>query len=79
MSSRVSRFVPVSNPRGMGLFPLYPHFVLVAALLSTLLAMYARHGRTARGEERQEVETGLGIFFWLLVIALAGVILWAYV
>jgi hypothetical protein len=66
-------------PRGVGFLRFYSTFVLVAVLLSTVGAVYARHGRTPPPEEMREIETGLGLFFWLLVVGLVAVILWAYV
>ena len=66
-------------PRGVGLFRLYLPFVLVAVLLSTVGAVFAHHSRTGPREQKREIVTGLGIFFWLLVLGLLAVIVSAYV
>jgi hypothetical protein len=66
-------------PQGIGLRPAYWFpFLLIAVLLSLVVAVLVGHGRLSRGEEALEIQTGLGLFFWLLVLALVGVIAWAY-
>jgi hypothetical protein len=54
-------------------------FLLIAVLLALLVAVLAEGRRSAPAKEEREVETGLGVFFWLLLASLVGVVVAAYV
>jgi hypothetical protein len=54
-------------------------FLLMAVLLALLIAEFTQGRRGGPAKQLQEAETGVGVFFWLLLAALAGIVVAAYV
>jgi hypothetical protein len=67
-------------PYGPSLRPVYWFpFLLIAVLLALLVAELTEGRRGGAAQQLEEAETGLGVFFWLLLASLAAIVVAAYV